>query len=225
MQKTIDSIKNPRGFIFDPSLVLYLPLYECDGNSFASRDAYGHLVTVIGASWRHDGRDFDGVDDSIALGAPWSKSLANINTYTIEAWARTNDYTQNQTIYGERRTSAGNAMLILVMEGSVFQFYHRDNANNLATCTWATPTNNWVHYAAVRKAANSFELYIDAVSVATSSTNVGASTLHRQDIGRILAPTPSYPWSGTIGEIRIYHRALTQAEIQQNYLATKWRYR
>ena len=55
-------------FIFDPSLVLYLPLYQPDGASFASRDAYGHLCTVTGALWTPQGRTFDGADDIIDLG-------------------------------------------------------------------------------------------------------------------------------------------------------------
>ena len=37
------------GFIFDPSLVLYLSLWKLDGDSFMSKDAYGHLCTVTGA--------------------------------------------------------------------------------------------------------------------------------------------------------------------------------
>ena len=50
-------------FIFDPSLALYLPLYELDGASFVSRDAYGYLCTITGASWKLRGYKFDGVDD------------------------------------------------------------------------------------------------------------------------------------------------------------------
>ena len=53
-------------FIFDPSLVLYLPLYQLDGASFVSKDAHGHLCSVTGALWRPNGRWFDGTDDTIA---------------------------------------------------------------------------------------------------------------------------------------------------------------
>ena len=52
-------------FIFDPSLVLYLPLHQRDGSSFMSKDAYGHVCTVTGAVWTPEGRLFDGVDDYI----------------------------------------------------------------------------------------------------------------------------------------------------------------
>jgi len=51
-----------RDFIFDPSLVLYLPLYQLDGWAFMSRDAYGHLCSVTGAKWTPQGRDLDEQD-------------------------------------------------------------------------------------------------------------------------------------------------------------------
>lgn len=38
----------PEGFILDPRLVLYLPLWKLDGASFADHSAYGHLCTVKG---------------------------------------------------------------------------------------------------------------------------------------------------------------------------------
>ena len=71
-------------FIFDPSLVLYLPLYELDGASFISKDANGHLCTVTGALWRPNGHYFDGTDDKIDCGA--GTNLAVANEITIEAW-------------------------------------------------------------------------------------------------------------------------------------------
>ena len=43
-------------FKYDPSLVLYLPLGELDGDKFMSRDAYGHLCAVTGATWTPNSR-------------------------------------------------------------------------------------------------------------------------------------------------------------------------
>ena len=86
-------------FIFDPYLVLYLPLYELDGASFMSKDAYGHLCTVIGALWRPNGRYFDGIDDRIDLGIAL---LGNANT--LEIWARRFDATDtDQALVGQFR--------------------------------------------------------------------------------------------------------------------------
>jgi len=54
-------------FVFDPSLELYLPLYELDGSSFMSKDACGHICLVTGALWGSQGRTFDGGDDYIDI--------------------------------------------------------------------------------------------------------------------------------------------------------------
>ena len=77
-------------FVFDPSLVLYLPLYEMDGASFASRDAYGHRCTVTGALWRPNGRYFDAVNDGINCGTGSNLNLGNtMDKYTMTAWIKT----------------------------------------------------------------------------------------------------------------------------------------
>ena len=57
-----------RRFKLDPSLVLYLPLYELDGSSFRSRDAYGHLATVTGALWTPQGRTLMGQMTKLTAG-------------------------------------------------------------------------------------------------------------------------------------------------------------
>ena len=60
-------MKLKRSFILDPALRLYLPLWKLDGNSFQSKDAYGHLATVTGATKVLQGFSFDGVDDKITI--------------------------------------------------------------------------------------------------------------------------------------------------------------
>jgi len=215
-------------FIFDPSLVLYLPLYQLDGSSFMSQDACGHLCTVTGAAWRPYSRYFDGSDDKIAL--PTSLSLANVNAYTVEVWARTSDISHDGLVWGEGNTTTSMPMICApIIEGSLLKYYHRDDANNLAQCVADASdiaNDTSFHLACVRKASNSFELYLNGVRKATSSVSVGATTVNTLWIG--VKQTTSYGgyWLGDIGELRVYkERALTPPEVQHNYLATKWRYR
>ena len=67
-------------FIFDPSLVLYLPFYELEGASFASRDAYGHLCIATGTSRRRGARYFDGNDDRL----DFPSKITPVGAKTIE---------------------------------------------------------------------------------------------------------------------------------------------
>ncbi|MDO8687497.1 MAG: hypothetical protein Q7K41_02790, partial [Dehalococcoidales bacterium] len=79
-------------FIFDPSLVLYLPLYEPDSSSLMSKDAYGHLAAVTGATWGTLGRTFDGSDDQIDCGNASSLVTAfggdTTGSYTYLWWQK-----------------------------------------------------------------------------------------------------------------------------------------
>ena len=72
-------------FIFDPSLVLYLPLGQLDGTSFVSQDAYGHLCTVTGTVWGSRGRYFDGADDLVNANAAIN-AIQDLSVGIIMAW-------------------------------------------------------------------------------------------------------------------------------------------
>ncbi len=67
--------------VFDPSLVLYVPLDELDGEQFMSKDGYGHLCVTspnpaTAPLWRLSGRDFNSVSDYITCGN--NQSLHNV---------------------------------------------------------------------------------------------------------------------------------------------------
>ncbi len=85
MVATLERIADPKDFIFDPYLKLYLPLYELDGASFMSRDAYGHLCTVTGAFWTPRGYSFDGGRDYINAGSHSVFTLGTLD-WTFEFW-------------------------------------------------------------------------------------------------------------------------------------------
>ena len=209
-------------FIFDPSLVLYLPLYALDGDSLMSRDTYGHRCTVTGARWTPPGRSFDGSDDVINCGnAP---SLDITEAITIEAWVRSSDYTSIRDICGKGDTQAynlrqsyngnGTLTLTLVIAGT------GRHLNYSAAGYW---DGNWHHivatYDGVRRA-----LHIDKELKKEDSSYSGnlATTATNLFIG---SASGAGNFHGLIGELRIYRRALTLPEIQHNYLAAKWRYR
>ncbi|KKN36480.1 hypothetical protein LCGC14_0773030 [marine sediment metagenome] len=69
-------------FVLDPSLVLYLPLYELDGQVVASKDAHGHKCTVTKATYTASGRTF-GTDADVETP---SLGLTDADDYTICEW-------------------------------------------------------------------------------------------------------------------------------------------
>ena len=209
-------------FVFDPSLVLYLPLFKAEGGAFKTKDSCGHQAAVNGALWRPDGRYFDGIDDKINL--PDVEPLSPTSQITLEAWfnpARTtganrviskfpNDY-QGWSMY--HGTTIGFQLYTGASLGST-----NSQANSITQDTW--------HHAVCTYDGFWMTVFINAnVSGAPQArTGLIVYTALQPAIGADNGAGDVQFFKGVIGEVRIYSRALTPLEIQQNYLATKWRY-
>ena len=217
------ALKPGRDFIFDPSLVLYLPLYQLDGASFMSRDGYGHLCTVTGALWTPHGRSFDG-DDYINCG---NNAIMNFTSgaFSIEEWIKTSDYTHRGRLFNRGTYNADGYDFWLDNKILQFRTNQTPPASQISQAADAIVANNtWYHCVVTRDGAV-VKIYVDTTDLtSTPGTHVDpTSTSANIYIGVYQNLTESY-WVGTIGEVRVYNRALTPLEIQRNYLATKWRY-
>ena len=223
-------------FIYDPSLVLYLPLHEKDGSSFMSKDAYGHFCTATGALWTPQGRLFDGADDVINLGSP--AALDNIfdGGGTYIAWLYLDTFGEE----GEGKIIDKAHTSFLVSDRVAVRTYTKSillyKTFSAAAGTWMTGDNTllasaWyqvgVTYNADSKDNNPI-FYINGVTSTTyeettpddTRNSDAADTLY---IGNSAAGTRAY--DGKMGELFAYNRILTALEILHNYQATIWRYR
>ncbi len=210
-------------FIFDPSLVLYLPLYELDGSSFMSKDAYGHLCTATGAVWRPNGRYFDGTDDVIDCGS--SSVIKNFSAQTILLWMNT-------------ALKAGVSYRHVIDTGrwaSPYGYcFNIDDGANILTCmirntgessqvTSTFTDDTWEQFGVVWDGANLYSVKNGLIGTATA--HAGATTSARNLYIARRADSAGNYFDGYIGELLIYSRALTPQEVQHIYLATKWRYK
>lgn len=208
-------------FVFDSSLVLYLPLHKRDGSSFVSDDVYGHLATVNGALWRPDGRYFDGIDDKINL--PDVSPLSPTSQITLEAW------------FNPARTNTGRVISRFPADykgwslyhgtGIGFQLYAGTSLGEAFSAANTIAQDNWYHAVGTYDGA-CMRVYINAGASGIPLARTGSIvyTALQPAIGLDNGAGASQPFKGIIGEARIYSRALTPMEIQHNYLATKWRY-
>ena len=228
MVTTLERIADLESFILDPYLVLYLPLYELDGASFMSRDAYGHLCTVTGAGWRPNGRYFDGVDDIINCGNAVSLQLAG--AMTAELWINPTIGTASD-VMGKGGNGEYAAFLFQLLATGQLYFSQSVDGASWGTSIGSTvnlSSNTWFHIVGVSDLTIA-TLYINTVVRGTDATpapslwNASVSV----SVGAGIKPSNqaigNY-FTNYIGEVRIYNRALTPAEIMNNYLATKWRY-
>ena len=224
-------------FTFDPSLVLYLPLSELDGDSFRSRDAYGHLCTVTGASWRHEGMYFNGTDDDVDITNVLSV-LASSTGGTILIWFSPvdaspapadkiiafGDTDSQEFIYLSLKTTSvlesackvgGTAKWLLIMNSAAFS------------------DNNFYFIGLVHDSTQA-KIYVDGISPPQIFTLASDKTAWFSDasgidngfIGKASNSNNPVqgPFNGTIGDVLIYNRALPPQEIQNIYLATRWKH-
>ena len=212
-----------RNFIYDPSLVLYLPLYKLDGSSFMDRSAYGHLCTVTGALWTPRGRNFDNVDDFISCGNPTQLQISGTTPFTMIVWFNAD-------------TLGGGNTLLAKDEGlgavNKWWLHYRDATNGLAfhinspanegfyfNSTFVPSSSTW-YQVALTRTGNDWTFYVDAISRNTlSSSQVMRDANANFEIGRFQGGSF---WDGLIGKVWVYkNKALTPIEIQHNYLMSK----
>jgi len=214
-------------FIFDPSLVLYLPLYKLDSASFMSKDAYGHICTVTGALWRPQGRDFDGTDDKITVPdhTNWYFSV----DFTIQYWINADSWAGNWwqwSVISQAESTGQDPKWFFTYDGTQtrFEFHTGTVLKTVLGDAWTANTGEW-YCLGVTRIGDNYTFYKNGeingtATEATAIPNVAADML----IGQGQGGTDAF--DGLTGEVLIYNpRGLTPLEIQRNYLATKWRYR
>jgi len=211
--------------IYNPSLILYLPLWKRDGNTFPSDDSFGHSCSVTGATWGTLGRTFDG-NDYIDCGGDAQFTFAG--DMSVDAWIKTSTTGAYQKLIGKMasgqfewgfRIDDNNTARFAIYQ-SDSTVYSSANSSNTVT------DNNWHHIAGVFDDNVSTKIYVDGIERGSSTSfagtrggDLGADV----NIGRRAGLADLY-FTGTIGEIRLYNRNLTVLEIQNLYRLTKWRY-
>lgn len=209
-------------FIFDPSLVLYVPLHQLDGASFMSRDAYGNLCTVTGALWRPNGRIFDGVDDNIDCGLADSLKIQN---GTILAWVKPTQTGVFQRIVGTSPATTRNGYSVGIdTTGKLEARIGADVATQKSNGLTDIDDSIW-SLVGFRFDATDLRVFVNGVEDDASPTARTITITWDKNLFIGTDPANGLDYTGQIGEVWIYNRALTSLEIQHNYLATKERYK
>ncbi len=213
-------------FIFDPSLVLYLPLYKLDGQVFADKSVYGHICTPTLTSFLSGrGRNFNG-NASIDCGS--NPSLDCANGLTIITWQRSSSPTTVAQMQITKQGATSYETLYYGNQGKP-SLYLKTSGTAWGVCVYCTlvsPANVWEHIAFTYDASTGvgrvFRYGVEAATPSTThSGTVGTNTNSLLIGGR----AGNFAFNDDIGEVIIYNRPFTPQEIQHNYLATKWRYR
>jgi hypothetical protein len=217
-------------------------LLTCQGDSIVDASPSSHPITITGSvAPTDDGPthnaagywEFDGTDDYITMPAVLP---AGADTFTIEAWVRrtgNNSINTAQVIWEQNtigQTNSTRASLLTNAAGPVSfsgQSCDRDMGYTLVD-------NEWTYLVCTvdtSDGTNPIKFYLNGdfysqgqtSPSAASSLNIGT---YHCGIGRKFPSNAGNPewWNGDIGEVRIYPRALTAAQVFQNYNATREKY-
>ena len=176
--------------------------------------------------------EFDGVDDNITI--PYTPNLAFTDTImSCEAWVYIDTLVNGGKEFsivnkrGNNSTQNSNRPYVFGVNGDGRIRWILDDATTVCdTATGLIQTGQWYHIAATHDGTDA-KVYVNGVLNTTQSS--GTSSL--DDTGEI--PTRiGYRYrnsdvnysDGRLAELRIYPKALTAAEVFQNYNATKSKY-
>ena len=167
---------------------------------------------------------FDGTDDYISIPHTTNFNLA-ANNFTIEGWLYS--YVESQTsVFVNKRTTVNNVRWIAIaLQTNQIKFWASSN-NSTWDISNAVPFGNisinTPYYFSVVRNGTSFTGYLNTIptSIATSSATIADNTSNL-----ILgADIDMHRLNGSISNFRIYNRALSAAEIQQNFNALRSRF-
>ena len=205
---------------FDPSCKLFLPLKDLDGDSFMSKDVYGHVCTRYGdAHWTPQGWLFDGDGDNINCGT--ASALNPITEHTLEAWINPNDASGLAAILGKLKFAIHSWGLY--QDSGKFLFQFRGDGTGVDVHADSTYTvGNWYHVVATRRNNLTNNLYIDGI-VQVNEKNSSESPLTATNAFKIgtLTSDLAFFFTGLIGAVLIHSRALTPHEIQRHHIVGK----
>jgi len=220
---------DPYGFSTE-GLVLYLPLWALKGDSIKSVDAYKHTGTVTGASWRPNGRYFDGTDDRIMCGNIAQFQFERTDPFSLECWFRTADAGLQVLMSKHRVTVSALGYQALINGGGILLSLM--NGDNRCYISAGSGLDDDVFHHLVctlsgSGIASGSHIYVDSAHQTPNviDDDLGANTILNTEEFQISGREGNNDLlTGYAGEVRIYNKVLTATEVQLNYNATKWRY-
>ncbi|MBY0369702.1 hypothetical protein K2X33_03385, partial [bacterium] len=174
----------------------------------------------------------DGSNDYVALTS--NGIITDTNGFTVSGWL----YHTNAVDYATVARLKGTTSEFVWANGksgstgtggaSVFFGFRGQNSMRSSVSTYFLDNilNKWYHYAITyngsgRGTAGNFTLYINGRSVAFSSSSTVGGSGNLNEIGR---DTSGGYFQGSMGNVMVYDRALSQTEISQTCTAKKSRY-
>jgi hypothetical protein len=188
----------------------------------------GSLVNGVGYNSGNGGSlSFDGVNDNINI--PYNASLKPATAITMEAFCyiQNNGTTWTSLIqYPQNSSSHTNPYFdwAIYLNMSSRVLHTRIDGEGVSSPNNVWNFNEWT-YIAITFENQSVKYYVNGASVGSSSVTKTSITYDANNpvyIGKNASGTE--PFEGKLGSIKVYNKALTASEIQQNFNALRGRF-
>ncbi|MGZ8452580.1 MAG: PQQ-dependent sugar dehydrogenase [Candidatus Binatia bacterium] len=195
-----------------PDVVAAYSFNEGVGNTINDASGNGNHGSIVSAAWvsgrYSDALDSDGSGDFIVV--PDNATLDLGSTGTIEAWVRPASLNQWQGIIAKGNASLNYALGITDANLAVCSL--GNIPTELAVLSTTPISSHAFQHLACSWDGTTLALYIDAIlNNSVAQTRAPAANAAPLYIGQFAANTDRF--DGVIDEVRIYNRALSQAEI------------
>jgi hypothetical protein len=157
---------------------------------------------------------FDGTDDYISLNTPPSLTGA----FTVTCWFK-KETNSERSFLGKTAGSSGTKLIFLTNNNIFFRMVDGGSSSNFSIGYTTSLNNEWNFLTATRSSSGVVSASINGNSLTTGGTLTG--TFSPTAIGR---NGDGQYWDGALQNIKIYNRALSADEVQQNYNAYKNRF-
>jgi hypothetical protein len=171
---------------------------------------------------------FDGVDDTVRINS--ASPLEQVST-TSMAWVYAKSFPNayNTVICKDEVNNRYNTILVKSNNKMAFYIYCNNSVNIDGTGITTLSINTWYFVAMSYSPTDGLKGYVNGVLDGTAAANgnpVTGSTFiqigsHHQALS---GGASGRYWNGYISNTAVYNRVLTQAEVLQNYNATKGRF-
>jgi len=176
---------------------------------------------------------YDNVNDRFILADTDNSNNIFDNGLSISAWVRVDNFaSDNHAIVRNKASSAQKGINFNVGTSGRLNFgVHMQDFQNSVQADDMLKERTWHHVVGTTDGSantNAYKLYIDGVLVATETPSTSIASIGTFTFDAAIGNRPgSYSldnFGGQIGEIQLYTDQLTDAEVLQNYNATKHKY-
>ena len=197
-------------------------------NNLAGINGTSYTGTINGATFNSAGYfDFDGSNDDISVGS--SFTLSDTNSVTIESWVNADTTTNTFQVIATAQATSTHWQLSYAGDPTYNILWAFAGTSNSVGTTTLPSLGTWHHIVATYNGGDktqlaSWKVYIDGSSATIQLTGSTGAATNATTIGFRTGGAVSNRFDGKIGETRIYNKALTAAEVSQNFNATRAKY-